>query len=372
MKNKFYLRQLSGIFIGSFLLLLLLAGGCYAPKTTPFVAPVAAVAAFVAENQCESCHSEIYKNHSHTRHSATLRVATTEELGPDAPPTGAIPNTPFSIKRTGNRFLFSSKSDNGKSNLIDYALGSGKLAMTYVSVHEDQTLTELRMSWYPGVKKWYITPGQESMTESNTGYRHDSPTSKSCILCHASNLPEKSLRPTAESMGVRCQSCHGPASVHLEAVKSGSADIKMEKLGKWTATQINELCGKCHRSNSQVGNSGNDITMTQRFQPYGLSQSKCFQKSGDTLTCMTCHDSHAKLAKDESVYVKACLNCHNGADRQLPDKTMMKSVICPVNSKAKCIGCHMPSRKVFPISKLPISMADHLIWAYRKKQKQPN
>lgn len=372
MMNKFYLRPLYGILIGFFLLLLILAGGCNSHKQTPFVASIAVAPTFVDEHRCESCHSEIYKNHSHTRHSATLRVATTEVLGADAPPVGAIPNTPYVIKRSGNRFSFSTKTDEGKSNLIDFALGSGKLAMTYVSVHEDQTLTELRMSWYPSVKKWFITPGQESMTDSNAGYRHDSPTSKSCILCHASNLPDKSLTPTASSMGVRCQSCHGPASAHLEAVKSGSADIKMEKLGTWKATQINELCGKCHRSDSQVGNSGNDITMTQRFQPYGLSQSKCFQKSGDTLTCMTCHDSHARLSKDESGYVKACLNCHNGTDRQLPDKTLMKSVICPVNPKDKCTGCHMPTRKVFPISELPISMADHLIWAYRKKQKQPN
>lgn len=372
MINKFYLRPLSSALIGAFLLLLILAGGCNSRKQPSALPPPTDAPTFVDENQCKSCHNEIYGKHNHTRHSATLRVATSEELGSDAPPIGAIPNTPYIIGRSGNRFTFSSKAGNSNSNLIDYALGSGKLAMTYVSIHEDQTLTELRMSWYPSEKKWYITPGQESMTDANAGYRHDSPTSKSCILCHASNLPEKSLSPTAPSMGVRCQSCHGPASAHLDALKSGSVDFKMEKLGTWKATQINELCGKCHRSDSQVGNSGNDITMTQRFQPYGISQSKCFQKSGDTLTCMTCHDSHAKLSKDENVYVKACLNCHNGTEKQLPDKSMMKSIICPVNPKEKCIGCHMPTRKVFPLSELPISMADHLIWAYRKKQKQPN
>jgi hypothetical protein len=41
--------------------------------------------------------------------------------------------------------------------------------------------------------------------------------------------------------------------------------------------------------------------------------------------------------------------------------------VCPVNPRGKCIGCHMPSRQVFPRSGINVSMADHLIWAYRDR-----
>ena len=108
--------------------------------------------------------------------------------------------------------------------------------------------------------------------------------------------------------------------------------------------------------------------MTQRFQPYGLMQSPCFQKSGDRLSCVSCHDPHTNVSTDRRTYEKACLNCHGVPASLHPDsKTSVQSKPCPVNPREKCVECHMPTRKVFANSTLPIAMADHLIWAYRKK-----
>ena len=34
------------------------------------------------------------------------------------------------------------------------------------------------------------------------------------------------------------------------------------------------------------------VAQTQRFQPYGLMKSACFLKSGNRLSCSTCHNPH--------------------------------------------------------------------------------
>jgi hypothetical protein len=42
--------------------------------------------------------------------------------------------------------------------------------------------------------------------------------------------------------------------------------------------------------------------------------------------------------------------------------------VCPVNPRGHCIPCHMPARQLFPDTRIPIAMADHLILAYRHKR----
>jgi predicted CXXCH cytochrome family protein len=95
------------------------------------------------------------------------------------------------------------------------------------------------------------------------------------------------------------------------------------------------LCGECHRSPQTIPEDELEITVDlPRFAGTALGASKCYQKSGGKLSCVSCHDPHAGVSKKVDTYEKVCVSCHGGQTAaQKP---------CPVKPKSGCISCHMP------------------------------
>jgi hypothetical protein len=104
---------------------------------------------------------------------------------------------------------------------------------------------------------------------------------------------------------------------------------------KWTAQEQLTLCGQCHRhpSRSTPGVIRADNPALARFQPVGLSQSKCYAHSDGALSCVTCHDPHRQAATVHAVYEAACRNCHDASAR---------AQSCSIAPSGGCIDCHMP------------------------------
>ena len=192
-----------------------------------------------------------------------------------------------------------------------------------------------------------------------------------CLECHTITVPAGSLKTERRFFGVGCETCHGPGSAHIAAAKAKSKDLAIEDLGKLSPREQNERCGKCHRAFDGIGHGGIEVTMTNRFQAYGLMQSPCFEKSGETISCMTCHDPHSNVDTNRRNYDLVCMNCHSpGAPSAPPEVPSERAKhVCPVKPNAACTTCHMPERPVFPKSNISTDMADHLIWAYGKQSK---
>jgi formate-dependent nitrite reductase cytochrome c552 subunit len=104
--------------------------------------------------------------------------------------------------------------------------------------------------------------------------------------------------------------------------------------GEWTADSQLSLCGQCHRHPSRAvpGVIRPENTALARFQPVGISQSKCYTKSAGAFSCVTCHDPHARASSDHADYEAACLRCHESP----------RDTACPVSPRGGCIDCHMP------------------------------
>jgi Cytochrome c554 and c-prime len=321
-------------------------------RTTPD--PLAAQ--FVGSRSCAGCHPEIYREHAGSRHAVTLRPMRRDRLPRGFPRAErfADPETGISYtftERKGRFILAASAPEGSAERAIDYALGSGKTGMTFVSLEGSRVVRELRMSYFPGRRAWAVTPGQRGASADPIGKPHEGTMAQRCLACHATLLPVSRLAPEEQFLGVGCEACHGPGQAHVTAARAGQPSRGMERLGRWGAARLNHLCGECHRSEQEIDPLDEGaLAQTQRFQPYGLMKSACFQKSGDRLSCLSCHNPHQDAARDAAGYERACRSCH------APGAT-----VCPVNARDGCIGCHMPHREVTR----GVAMADHWIRVQR-------
>lgn len=334
-----------------FLFPLLLLVGCLGdPSLTPQKRPVAATVVektFVGNAACTPCHPDVAKAHAKSPHATTLSQLTRSGLGPLVPPIGTIPGTAFQLAEHEGKFKVTLPSQSDQSATLALAVGSGKTGMTYVAFANDDRMAEFRLSYFPSKKKWYVTPGQEQLGADSLGKVHPQANARKCMGCHAVTLPEKSSVPEPRYFGVGCESCHGAGSAHVADAQSKLGH--MEALGKLPASQLNILCGKCHGTKEDVQAAHLPKEVTNRMQTYGLMESKCYQKSPSTLSCITCHAPHEPASTTPKHYEVACLSCHA---TQKP---------CPVNAKTQCIGCHMPLRKALAGSDIPLKMVDHRI-----------
>ncbi len=343
----------------------LLLGGCFGGVQRPSAPPVYAVlderSQFAGNTACAECHRAEFDLHKASRHAITMRVADRQSLGNLTPPLGPIPNSDYALREHEGSLRFERIDRPEVGSRLRFALGSGKDAMTYVGEFGKEILTEYRMTFMPGTRSWCLTPGQHGQSNLALGVTHQMGMARRCILCHATKIVPGASEPDTRFLGVGCESCHGPGAQHIASAKAGrTADMKMEDLSKWNAARLNAMCARCHRSIDDVPLIGHEVSATARFQGYGLELSPCFRKSGNHLSCITCHDPHADGRMDRSKYEKACLACHS------PTASGQKS--CPVNPRNGCVPCHMPKREVFGDRRLPLSMADHLIMAYRTKR----
>lgn len=318
--------------------------------------PVKLAAHYVGDAACKGCHPRAFEEHAASRHAATLRPMRRDRLPPDfpGPQRFSDPETgiEYALTEHDGRFTLTARSGLGvQSREIDLVLGSGKWGMTFVAVEGEKRIRELRMSYFPARREWAVTPGQREPGSNPIGRRHEGTMAQRCLACHATVLSEAQTTPQEKFMGVGCEGCHGPGLPHVLAARAGDPKRHVERMGTWDAARLNHLCGECHRSQREIDPLDElALSQTQRFQPYGLMKSACFKKSGNRLSCLSCHAPHRDADRDPTGYERVCRSCHDtGGSR------------CPVNPRDGCVGCHMPQREVTR----GVTMADHWIRVFR-------
>ena len=82
-----------------------------------------------------------------------------------------------------------------------------------------------------------------------------------------------------------------------------------------SAEEMSELCGRCHRTWSQIALNGPRGVLNVRFQPYRLTNSKCYDTADARIACTACHDPHGPLETSAAAYDAKCTACHSAAQR---------------------------------------------------------
>src|SRR5437899_1507118 len=168
--------------------------------------------------------------------------------------------------------------------------------------------------------------------------------------------------------GVACEACHGPGSAHVEG------HARMVNPARLTGERRGSVCLQCHlEGQSRIRREGRrledyrpgdllsdyvsifvrDGAASERpgavSQVESLAASVCKSKSGGAMTCITCHDPHARPSAQTGAryYREKCLTCH-AATRASSHFT-----------QDDCTSCHMPRLKSADIGHTAVT--DHRI-----------
>ena len=278
----------------------------------------------------------------------------------------------YRISQEGGRIWLSfdrpaDPSVHGKRELL-YYIGSGHRGLTYL-FSTDGFVFESPINWYGKSRIWDMTPAYQNAKEIPLNL----PAFTSCLHCHVSEMQppiqgteNRYVMPLFVHSGVTCERCHGPGSAHLK----GGPIVNPAKL---TPERRDQVCMQCHLEGKvaieradrhvyeyQPGDNlfdfiryyvlANSSKLGAVSQVEAMSESVCKKKSGDRMSCTSCHDPHDSPSAERRVayYRDKCLACHGAAfgAKHHP-------------SQPDCTGCHMPSSQSKDVAHTQVT--DHRI-----------
>jgi len=244
----------------------------------------------------------------------------------------------YRIERKGSSSIYS--VTDGVQTItvpIGWAFGLGQAGQTYVFEREGR-LYESHVSYYRAIDGLDLTMGAINQAPLDlsqaAGREMGKEDGAQCFHCHATNAGEGlHLNLAGLTPGIQCERCHGSAAAHIEGFKTGNS-VAMKKLTDGSAEQVNTLCGGCHRTWDEIATGPRLGVANVRFQPYRITNSKCYDSDDARISCITCHDPHQPLNRDDTAYDAKCLACHTEGRKAA-------AALCKV-SRNNCVSCHMP------------------------------
>jgi predicted CXXCH cytochrome family protein len=330
--------------------------------------------AYVGNQACAKCHAQIFESY--------MRTAMANASGPA---TENLIAGEFTHKPSGVHYKIADEHGHvwltfdrpGDSFVHDkreflYYIGQGRRGRTYLFA-TDGFVFESPVNWYADRHLWDMAPAYGSSTTMPLNL----PATTSCMHCHVSGVraplsgtDNHYPDPPFSFSGVICERCHGPGAAHAQ---NGTAAIVNP--AKLSPTLRDQVCMQCHlEGNAAIerlgahiydfqpgddlssyvryyvltGNVPPGLRATSQFE--ALTESACKKKSGDALTCITCHDPHQSAAPENHVayYRAKCIACHG---ERFAAKHHHK--------QPDCISCHMPNSQSSDVAHTQVT--DHRI-----------
>ncbi len=334
---------------------------------------------FVGADKCMKCHEDNYKSWSHSRHPKMIQdphknpssmVADFSTLPSDADFT--LKDAVYTVGGKFKQRFMIRKDINGTE---DYILGN----------YQWNVETQKWQGFKPW-KYWY-----------KNAYPHDNkklPTSRACDGCHFTGFMSTQKRVDS---GISCESCHGPASNHIEHPES-----QLYKASLSDPVRQNEVCLQCHMRNrdkrldeqnmSEIYGDARDYPLgyeagkalsqykkvapfilgheTKEFYANGMGKKNRMQgnefvhsmKGKHGITCINCHNPHTlEPTAQKNQGNKLCMRCHSFGS---PIGPHQKSIELHTHHKphskgSLCVECHMP-KVGRHTGKSPITVRTHM------------
>jgi hypothetical protein len=290
--------------------------------------------------ECATCHPAQAKPHPATSMAHAMELVSESAILKSHPvltfTEGAYS---YHIERKGDESIYS--VTDGQQTLsapIGWAFGLGRAGQTYV-FEKDGELYESRVSYYQELNGLDLTIGAANLKPTNilqaAGRFMGRDEKVRCFGCHSTNASQ-GMQLTADKLtaGVQCERCHGDTGNHIAAMKQGNAKLaQMKDLRAFSTEQMSNFCGQCHRTWEEIAAGGRLGVNNIRFQPYRLTNSKCYDTDDKRISCVACHDPHQEIDRTAAHYDEKCQACHAGGK---PEARRCKV------STSNCASCHMP------------------------------
>jgi hypothetical protein len=181
------------------------------PQSNPVVPTPekSANSSYVDPAMCAGCHQNIAKTYQLTGMGHSLYRPTAENTVEDYKSHNTVENKPSGLSYTmvehGGKFYqrrsekgFDGKETNVVEEQVDYVIGSGNHARSYLHRGLDGRLIELPVSWYvENSGYWAMSPGYDRADQED--FRRAIPGE--CLLCH-NGLPLKGSYPERGDTGL--------------------------------------------------------------------------------------------------------------------------------------------------------------------------
>jgi hypothetical protein len=197
-----------------------------------------------------------------------------------------------------------------------FGLGVGEVGQTYLLSYNG-SYYEGRVTFYDRIQGLDITLGHSPRAPTSLqdalGRTVKPEELRACFGCHSTAaVSDGRLELDKLTPGITCEGCHGPGAEHVAAVQSGMLrPPHIFNPATLTAGDLVKFCGACHRTRAHVEALHLKGTVTARFQPYRLTESRCFSAGDRRISCLACHDPHQNPEHEPAFYDSKCLACHD-------------------------------------------------------------
>ncbi|HYK44829.1 MAG TPA: cytochrome c3 family protein [Parafilimonas sp.] len=363
---------------------------CCVESTKP---EVATPPTYVGSEKCQSCHGKEYNSYLTSDHFHAMDSALPRSVKGDFNNSFFVyyGDTSFFYKKGDQYYVRTTDSTHKKKEfLISFTFGWRPLQQYLVSF-PDGRIQALPFCWdtrpkEQGGQRWFHIYGKEKIPPGDelfwTGVNQN--WNYMCADCHTTDyfknfdVSNNTFHSSWSEDRVSCESCHGPASKHLEWTEKKYANDSLKGFvinlaGEKVNWKLNPekgiaypdkivhndiligTCARCHARASRLTDyyfHGQPFLQThipstintesyyvdgqikQEDYEYGsFLQSKMYAIG---VTCINCHEPHTMQLKASGNQV--CYSCHAPEKFDVPEHTHHQ-----VNSTgAQCVNCHMP------------------------------
>jgi len=361
---------------------------------------------------CATCHAEIVETYRQTGMGRSFHRLNPKQTWEDFQNRNTLHHQPsgmtYTMLQHDGTFYESRQTTGYEGKLtapykkqIDYVIGSGNHAHTYLHRSPEGKLIELPVSWYTELDgHWAMSPGYDQPTQMDLRRA----IGTDCMFCHngypqlnqdSANHSDSAIFPSNLPEGIDCQRCHGSGAAHVKAAQTPGASLTAIRAAILNPAHLSrdrqmDVCKQCHLETTSLplpnsirkydrkafsfkpGELLTDYTLyfdhkpgtgfDDRFevahQVYRLAKSQCFLKS--EMTCTTCHNPHQAYRGEQAIahYVAACERCHT-----TPHLAVKGSA--PITAQSNCLTCHMWKRRTQDV--VHVVMTDHYIQRFKPK-----